>query len=116
LGVPGVRRPRRRVARQSQQQRYRSRKALRLLESFRMQLCEPVDAALLGEWAGLYTAQLRTLPRARNFFAISRRDILASPHALALWWSGDRLVCGCVIGFDPQPRTVVCCARGSPSC
>jgi hypothetical protein len=95
------------LARQSRQQRKQSRRALRLLDTFRMQLCEPVDADLLGQWAQLYAARLRVMPRARNFLALARRDLLATPHALALWWSGDRLVSGCVIQVKPEQRAVV---------
>lgn len=92
------------LARQSRQQRSRTRKAMRLLDSMTMQLCEPVDGPLLREWEQLYTAQLRRLERGRNFFALSRREVLESGHALALWRVGDRLVSGCVIGPRPDRR------------
>jgi hypothetical protein len=92
------------LARQSRQQRSRTRKAMRLLESMTMQLCEPVEGPLLREWEQLYTAQLRRLERGRNFFALSRREVLASGHALALWRVDGRLVCGCVMGPRPDWR------------
>jgi hypothetical protein len=95
------------LARQSRQQRSRSRKAVRVLEAMSMQVCEPVDAAVLDEWAELYTAQLKRLHRGRNFFAMSRRNVLESPHALAVWRQGGRPVCGCIIGFRPESRAFV---------
>lgn len=95
------------LLRQGRKQRVRTRKAVRLLQSMESQVSEPVESALLDEWSELYRSKLRELRHGRDFFSMSRKDVLTSPHALVLWRRGGTLVCGCVVGFRSDSRSMV---------
>jgi GNAT superfamily N-acetyltransferase len=95
------------LARQSSQQRWRTRKAVRLLRTMTTGVSEPVDLAALREWTELYDRQVRTMARGRNFFSMARKDVLTSPHALVVWRDRGKLAGGCVLGFRPDLDSVI---------
>jgi hypothetical protein len=74
-----------------------------------MELSQPVDAALLKEWADLYTAQVLRMPRGRNLAAAYRKSVLApgSQHGLLVWRKDEKLACGCVVEFNAERSALV---------
>jgi hypothetical protein len=97
------------MARQSPRQRQRSRKALAALGRLDVEICAPIEASRLDEWAVLYQAQVRQLGQGRNLAGMFRRALLQpdSGHGLVGWRDGGRLVCGAAFAIDPSRSALI---------
>lgn len=83
---------------QSAKQRQRTRRALRDLAQFDLEIVQPVRPGPLSEWAQLYSGQVEAMHLGVDIFAAQRARILQPEqrHLLALWRESGRLVAGCV--------------------
>lgn len=92
------------MGRQSKQQRYRTRTAVRAMESLTMEISDPVDQDRYDEWLELYTARVETMRHGMNLARRFRANVIApgSGHLLVGWRRAGRLVCGCVVRILPD--------------
>ena len=97
------------MAKQSKQQRYRTRTAVRAMAAMTMEVSDPVDQDRYDEWLELYTAQVETMRHGVDMATRYRAMVVApgSRHLLVGWRRGGRLVCGCVVRIDPDAGALV---------
>ena len=97
------------LARQARKRRNRTRAALRFLAGMTMEVHDPVDPVVFEEWLELYTAQVATMRHGRNLARIVRTSLLSpdSQHGLVVWRTGGRLVCGCIVRFEPEHAALI---------
>lgn len=97
------------MGKQSKQQRYRTRNALRAMASLTMEVTDPMAADRYDEWLPLYTAQVETMRNGVDMATRNRARVIApgSRHLLVGWRRAGRLVCGCVVRIDPDAAALV---------